>query len=97
MAKDISFVLDTAAAEELLTDMSLPTAKQAAEAVAARARGMASQMSSDPPEITVSTEIGVIKRGQRAIATVKAEGIDAHQVYIGFMAISKSKDAGKVN
>lgn len=97
MAKDISFVLDTAAAEELLTNMSLPTARQSAEAIASRARGIASQMSSDPPEITVSSEIGVIKRGQRAIATIKAQGTDEHQAYIGFMALSKAKDAGRLN
>ena len=98
MAKnDVTFQLDTAAAEELLTSMAMPLVKTAGEAVAARARGMASQMSSDPPQISVTTEVGTIKRGRRAIATVKAEGKDAHQAYIGFMAISKSKDAGKVN
>lgn len=97
MAKDVTFQLDTQAAEELLTSMSMPLVQQAGNAVAARARSMASQMSSDPPEITVSTEIGTIKRGRRAIATVKAEGQDEHQAYIGFMAIQKSKDAGRVN
>ena len=97
MAKDITFVLDTAAAEELLTDMAMPTARRSAEAIVSRARGMASSMSSDPPEFSVTSEVGIIKRGMRAIATIKAQGVDEHQAYIGFMALSKAKDAGKVN
>lgn len=94
---DVSFVLDTAAAEELLTSMAMPTVKTSAEAIANRARSMAGSMSSQPPEFTVTTEVGTIKRGVRAIATIAVQATTAHQNYIGFMALSKAKDAGKVN
>lgn len=94
---DVSFVLDTAAAEELLTNMAMPTVKTSADAIVNRARSMASSMSSRPPEFTVTTGVGTIKRGVRAIATIAVQASDAHQNYIGFMALSKAKDAGKVN
>jgi hypothetical protein len=96
-SSDVSFVLDTAAAEELLTSMAMPTVKTSAEAIVNRARSMASGMSSDPPEFSVTTEMGTIKRGVRAIATIAVQASDAHQNYIGFMALSKAKDAGNVN
>lgn len=96
-SSDVSFVLDTAAAEELLTSMAMPTVKTSADAIVNRARSMASSMSSNPPEFSVTTEMDTIKRGVRAIATIAVQATDAHQNYIGFMALSKAKDAGKVN
>lgn len=96
MSRDVSFSLDTAAAESILTDMVAPLIKQAGDAIAARATSMASSMSSDPPTISVTTSVGTIKRGRRAIATVTATGNNAHQAYIGQMALSKSRDAGRV-
>lgn len=98
MSSDVSFQLDTAAASEILTEMVAPTIKKSAEAIAARARSMAGSMSSDPPEITVDVRVGVNKggRGQRAIGYVTATGKDAHQNYIGAVALSKAKDAGRV-
>jgi len=88
--------LDTAAAEVILTDMVAPLIKQSGEAIAARAQSMAASMSTDPPNITVSTNVGTIKRGRRAIATITATGKDAHQNYIGHMALLKARDAGRV-
>lgn len=96
MSKDVSFSLDTQAASVILTDMVAPVVKQSAEAIAARARSMAGSMTSRPPEITVTTGVGIIKRGNRAIATIRATGVDAHATYIGRMALAKSKDAGRV-
>lgn len=96
MADDITFVLDTKEAEQLLTNMSMPLARASAEAMANRARSIASSMSSEPPEITVESAIGVIKRGNRAVATIRAVGRNAHQNYIGHTALAKSKDAGKL-
>lgn len=97
MSKDVSFALDTDAGQEILTNMAAPIIKQAAQAIAERANGMASSMSSEPPQITVSTSIGTIRKGTRAIATIKvdADG-DAHKRYIGIMALQKSQDAGRV-
>jgi hypothetical protein len=95
MSKDVSFFLDTAAGEEILTKMAMPTVKMKAEAIAARATSMAGSMSKDPPTITVSTRIGTIKRGVRAIAEIKAEGKDAHQNYIGHYVLARAKDAGR--
>lgn len=97
MSKDVTFALDTAAAQEILTDMAMPLVKQAADAIGARAQSIASSISSDPPEITVTTAKGTIRRGVRAIGTVRANGRDAHQNYIGAVALAKSKDAGKIN
>lgn len=96
MSKDVSFSLDTTAAAVILTDMAAPIIKQAGEQIAARARSMASSISSDPPEITVTTTVGTVKKGRRAIATVTAIGKDAHQNYIGAVALSKAKDAGRI-
>lgn len=97
MSADVSFQLDPKGGQDVLTQMAMPVVKQAAEAIAARANGMASSMSSDPPEITVSTKFGTIKRGVRAIATIKADGGgDTHKGYIGTTALAKSKDAGRV-
>lgn len=98
MSRDVSFSLDTQAASVILTDMVAPVVKKSAEAIASRARGMAGSISSNPPEITVSTSVGVNKggRGRRAIATVTATGKDAHENYIGHVALSKAKDAGRI-
>lgn len=96
MSKDVSFVMDIAGGREILTDMAAATVKQSADAIAARANSMAGSMSSDPPEITVSTKIGTIRKGVRAIATISATGRDEHQAYIGVMALTKAKDAGRV-
>lgn len=98
MSSDVSFQLDTEAASEILTTMVAPVIKQSAEAIAARARSMAASISSDPPEITVTSGVGVNRggRGQRYIATITATGKDAHSNYIGHQALSKAKDAGRV-
>lgn len=96
MSKDVSFQLDVDAASVILTQMVAPLIKQSGEAIAARAQGMAASMSSDPPTITVRTTVGTVKRGRRAIATITSTGKDAHQNYIGVMALKKSMDAGRV-
>lgn len=96
MSKDVSFQLDTAAASVILTEMVAPVIKQSGEAIAARARSMASSISTDPPEITVTHTVTTLKRGARAVAIVRATGKDAHQNYIGSQALSKAKDAGRV-
>lgn len=98
MSRDISFTLDTAAAAEILTDMVAPVIKQSAEAIADRARSMANSISSNPPEIIITESVGVNRggRGRRAIATITATGDDAHSNYIGYQALTKAKDAGRV-
>jgi len=96
MSRDVTFSLDTQAAAVILTDMVAPLIKQSGEAIAARAQSMANSMSSDPPEITVTTTVGTVKKGRRAIATITARGRDAHQNYIGHMALVKARDAGRV-
>lgn len=98
MSKDVTFQLDIAAASEILTDMVYPVIEKSGQAIAERARSMASSISTDPPEITVSTSVRVNKggKGQRAIATITATGRDAHQNYVGHTALAKAKDAGRV-
>lgn len=96
MSKDVTFSLDTTAAESILTEMVAPLIKQSGQAIAARAQSMASSMSSDPPIITVTTSVGTVKRGRRAIATITATGKNAHQNYIGHLALVKARDAGRV-
>lgn len=96
MSKDVSFYLDIKGGEEILSKMMLPTIKRRADAMAERARGMASGLTSKPPVISVRTEIGTIKRGVRAIAIISADGGgDPHSNYIGHQVLAKSKDAGR--
>lgn len=95
MSKDVSFAMDTKGGEEILQSMMMPTVKQKADAIAARAQSMAGSMSKTPPNITVTTKIGTIKRGVRAIATISAEGRNAHQNYIGHYVLARAKDAGR--
>lgn len=95
MSKDVSFSLDPSGGKQILESMVAPTVSAKANAIASRARGIAGSMSSDPPEISVTTAVGTIKRGTRAIATIRAVGSDAHENYIGHLALAKSKDAGR--
>lgn len=87
--------MDTKGGEEILQSMMMPTVKAKADAIAARATSMAGSMSKEPPTISVSTKIGTIKRGVRAIATISAEGGNAHQNYIGHYVLARAKDAGR--
>lgn len=96
MSKDVTFSLDTAAASVILTEMVAPVIKTSAAAIANRARSMASSMTSEPPEITVTESVAVSKRGARAQAIIRATGNDAHANYIGHQALAKAKDAGRV-
>lgn len=95
MVKDITFQLDPDGGAEILQNMMMPTIQQAGTAIGARANSMAQSQSSNPPSISVSTKVGIIKRGQRAIATLSVDASDAHSLYIGRMALIKSKDAGR--
>lgn len=95
MSRDVSFSLDTTGGAEILQSMMMPTIKERADALAARAQSMASSMTSNPPEISVSTKIGTIRRGTRAIATITASGRDAHANYIGHQVLAKAKDAAR--
>lgn len=95
MSKDVSFAMDIKGGEEILQSMMMPTVKAKADAIAARATSMAGSMSKRPPNITVTTKIGTIKRGVRAIATISAEGRDKHQTYIGHYVLARAKDAGR--
>lgn len=96
MSKDVTFQLDPKGGEDILQKMVEPTIRKSAQAIASRAAAMAGSLSSNPPEITVSNEIGIIRRGTRAISTVKATGNTKHAQYIGRIALSKSRDAGRV-
>lgn len=75
--------------------MAMPVVKAKADAIAARATSMAGSMSKQPPNISVTTRIGTVKRGVRAIAEVRAEGRNAHQNYIGHYVLARAKDAGR--
>lgn len=96
MSSDITFSMDVKGGEDILQRMAAPIVKQSADAIAARATSMASSMTKNPPSISIETKIGIIKRGVRAIAIVKATSSDRHASYIGRQAIIKSKDAGRV-
>lgn len=96
MSKDVSFAMDTTGGQEILTMLAMPTIKAAGAAIAARANSMAQSQTSRPPNITMTTQVGTIRRGIRAIAKITSEGHDAHSNYIGAMALAKAKDAGRV-
>lgn len=92
-----TFQLDlTEAGLQILQGMAMPVVKQSADAIAARARSMASSMSSEAIGFDTTTHVGTLRQGTRAIATVAANGLDEHQAYIAHMALTKSKDAGQV-
>lgn len=98
MAKDVTFQLDIGGAgEAILQTMAMQTAREAATAIAARADGIAASLDEAPPSFTVFTSVGTIKRGQRAIATVKANANNTRQRYIARTALLKSKDASRLN
>lgn len=96
MGKDITFSLDQSGGADILQNMAMPVVKRSADAIASRARSMSSSISSDPPSISVTSKVGTIRRGSRAIATVKVDSKDPHQNYIGYTALSKAKDAGRI-
>ena len=95
MSNDVSFSLDPAGGQDILANMAMATIKERGQAIMSRAQSMAQSMSSDPPEITMTTAPGTIKRGVRAIATIRATGRNAHQNYIGHQVLAKAKDAGR--
>lgn len=95
MSKDVSFSLDPAGGQDILINLAAATIKERGQAIAARAQSMASSMSSDPPEISMTSAPGTIKRGIRSIATIRATGKNAHQNYIGHQVLAKAKDAGR--
>ena len=97
MSADVSFQLDIQGGRDILQNMSKSVIEQSANAIAARARSIASSISSNPPDIEVSTNVGTIRNGMRAIGTVSAQAADQHQLYIAHQALEKSKDAGRVN
>lgn len=97
MSKDVAFSLDTKGGEDILQNMAMSVIEKSAKAITARAQSMASSMTSNPPEISMSTTVGTIRRGVRAYATIKAQGNDAHSNYIGQQVLVKAKDAGRVN
>ena len=96
MSQDVSFSLDMKGGEDILQSMAMPIVKQSADAIATRARSMAASLSTNPPDITVETQVGTIRRGVRAIGTVRASGVDAPANYVGHQALTTAKDAGRV-
>ncbi len=96
MSKDVSFQLDPKGGAEILQKKAAKVVQKSAEAIAARAASMASSIASETPTISVSTKVGTIKRGKRAIATVSAVGKNQHENYVGHIALAKAKDAGRV-
>lgn len=98
MNKKTSFVLDIdAAGMAILQRMAKPVIKKAGMAILARAASMASSISTDPPTFTIEDEVGVIKRGTRAITTVSAPFTNTREEYVANQALAKSKDAGRIN
>lgn len=95
MSRNVRFQLNLAGGAEILQNMAASAVNQSANAIAGRARSNAASLSSKPPKIDVYSSVGVIKRGSRAIAVVRADG-NSRDVYIATKAISKAKDAGKV-
>lgn len=97
MSKDVSFSLDIGGGQQILTEMVAPTIRASTEAIAQRARSMASSISSNPPSIETSTTMRASKLGGgRIVGIVRATGSDAHQNYVGYTALAKAKDAGRV-
>lgn len=95
MSKDVTFSLDPVGGQDILVNIAAANIKERGQAIASRAQSMAQSMSKSPPEITMTSAPGTIKRGVRAIATIRAVGKDAHQNYIGHYVLARAKDAGR--
>lgn len=101
MSRDVSFSMNTGAGggQDIIQQMAMPLVKKSAEAIASRATGISSSITSQPVSFKVNTYIGLPNRrgGKRAVAEVVADGVvTEHQRYRGFTAVQKSKDAGRV-
>lgn len=97
MTGELTFQLDTQAAEEILTSMAAPIVKQSADAIASRAGSMYGSMTSQPVTVEVTERVGINTRGRgkRAIATVTAHGSNVRHDLL-LEALVKSKDAGSI-
>ena len=95
--KIVTLQLDTDAAAVIIGQMSMPLITQSARAMGARAQSMAGSVSRRPPEFRVTTAIGTIKRGRRAIGTIQANYDNARESYIAHTTLRKAKDAGRIN
>ena len=93
---DVSFSLDTNNANKILTEMASGIVNQSAVAVAQRAQSMISSTTTQPLKVNVSTGVGTIRRGVRAIGKVSINTANKHQAYIANMVLRKAKDAGRV-
>lgn len=101
MSKDIRFSMNTGVGggQDIIQDMAMPLVKASAEAIASRANGIADAISSQPVSFKVNTYVGLPNKrgGTRAVAEIVADGAATdHQRYVGFTAVQKSKDAGRV-
>lgn len=101
MSRDVRFSMNTGAGggQDIIQQMAMPLVKKSAEAIASRATGISSSITSRPMTFKVNTYVGLPNRrgGRRAVAEVVADDIvDNHQRYAGFTAVQKSKDAGRV-
>lgn len=85
--------------EDIIRSMAMPVVEQSAQAIASRATSIAGRISRKPPEFSVKTYVGEPNRrgGTRAAAAIIADDVyDEHEQYVGFTAVQKSKDAGRV-
>ena len=101
MSRDVKFSMNTGSGggQDIIQQMAMPVVKKSAEAIASRASGISSSITSKPIQFKVNTYVGLPHRrgGSRAVAEVVADEIyDDHQRYAGFTAVQKSKDAGRV-
>lgn len=101
MSRDVSFSMNTGAGggADIIQQMAMPMVKKSAEAIASRATGISGSLTSMPMQFKVNTYVGLPNRrgGSRAVAEVVADGVVTdHQRYMGYTAVQKSKDAGRV-
>lgn len=101
MSRDVKFSMNTGAGggQDIIQQMAMPLVKKSAEAIAGRASGISSSVTSQPLQFKVNTYIGLPNRqgGSRAVAEVVADDVvNDHQRYMGFTAVQKAKDAGRV-
>lgn len=101
MSRDVSFSMNTGAGggRDIIQNMAMPMVTKSAQAIAQRANGISSSITSQPTSFKVNTYIGLPNRrgGTRAVAEIVADGaVTEHQRYSGYIAIQKAKDAGRV-
>lgn len=100
MSKNVSFSMNTGAGggRDIILEMVKPAVLASAEAIADRAGRVVKGITSHDITFSTNTHVGLPNRrgGYRVYAEVNSSAENDHDSYSSFMAVQKSKDAGRI-